>query len=144
LLAGSDSLILLLLFCKGVHVPPWDAKTTSCPQLCRIEDPTVLMNCATKLGNSIPEVSCQGGETKNCALCAKKRIANLKQSRSDPQLRVNSINKIYDICRFRPRFRMCAKQTTLITDESINDKRVSQKHKVAADFAGCNVRLTDI
>jgi len=33
--------------------------------------------------------------TKNCALCANERIAIPKQSRSNPQLFINSNNEIY-------------------------------------------------
>jgi len=54
--------------------------------------------------------------TKNCALCAKERIATLKQSRSNPQLLVNSDNEICGACGHRLRFNMCAKQATPSTD----------------------------
>jgi len=58
--------------------------------------------------------------TKNCALCAKERIAILKQSKSNPQHLVNSNN-----CRQRARSHGHAKQTSPNADESINDERAS-------------------
>jgi len=81
---------------------------------------------------------------KNCALCAKERLAILKQSRSNPQLIINSNNEIYGACRHRPRFHRCVKQTTPSTDESINDERANPKHKVTTDFTRCNVCLADV
>ena len=77
--------------------------------------------------------------TKNCSLCAI-----LKQSRSNPQLLVNSNNKICGSCGHRPCFHRCVKKTTPSTDESINDERASPTHKVATDFARCNVCLVDV
>ena len=56
--------------------------------------------------------------TKNCAMCAEERIAILKQSRSNPQLLINSDIKIYSACRHRPHFDKHAKQTNHSTDES--------------------------
>jgi len=72
--------------------------------------------------------------TKNSALCAKERIAILKQSRSNPQLLINSKNKINRACGHRPRFHRHAKQTTPSADGSINDERASPTHKVTTDF----------
>jgi len=82
--------------------------------------------------------------TKNCALCAKERLEILKQSRSNPQLLVNSNNEICGACRHRPRFHRCAKQTTPSADESINDERASPTHEVATDFTRCSVCLVDV
>jgi len=82
--------------------------------------------------------------TKNCALCAKERLAILKQSRSNPQLLINSNNKICGACRHRPRFHRHAKQTTPSTDESINDEEVSPTHEVATDLTRCNVCTVDV
>jgi len=81
---------------------------------------------------------------KNCALCAKERFAILEQSRSNPQLLVNSNNEISGACGHRPRFRGHAKQTTPSTDESINDERASPTHEVVTDFARCNICLVDV
>ena len=82
--------------------------------------------------------------TKNCGLCAKEWIAILKQSRSNPQLLVNHHNKICGACGCRPHFHRCTKQTTLSTDESINDERVSPTCEVTTDFTRCNVCLADV
>jgi len=82
--------------------------------------------------------------TKKCALCAKERIAILKQSRSNPHLLINSNNEIYGACRYRPHFHRYAKQTTPNTDESINDERASPTHQVTTHFARCNVCLADV
>ena len=62
---------------------------------------------------------------KNCARCAEERIAILKQSKSNPQLLVNSDNEICALCA--------------CTDESINDARASSTNKVTTDSAGHNV-----
>jgi len=56
---------------------------------------------------------------------------------------VNFNKEINGACGHRPRFHKHEKQTTPITDESINDKMASLTHKVATDFAGCNVCLVD-
>jgi len=84
--------------------------------------------------------------TKNCALHAKERIAILKQSRSNPQLLVNSIgnNKINGTCGHRLRFHRCAKQTAPSADESINDERASPPCEIATGFDGCNVCTADV
>ena len=82
--------------------------------------------------------------TKICTLCATERIAILKQSRSNPQLLINSNNKIYGACRHRPHFHRHVKQTTPSTDESINDKRTSQTHKVTTNFTRYNICLADV
>jgi len=82
--------------------------------------------------------------TKNCALCAKERIAIVKQSRSNLQLLLNSNNKICDTCRHRPRLHMHVKQTSPDADESINDERVSPTREVTTNFTGCNVCLADV
>jgi len=82
--------------------------------------------------------------TKNCALCARERLAILKQSRSNPQLLITSNNEIYGVCGHRPRFHGCVKQTTPSTDESINDERASPTHEVATDFPGCNMCPVDV
>jgi len=82
--------------------------------------------------------------TKNCALCAKERLEILKQSRSNPQLFINSNNEIYGACRDRPRFHRHVKQITPSTDESINDERASPTHKVTTYFTRCNVCLVDV
>jgi len=58
--------------------------------------------------------------TKNCAMCAKERIAILKQSRSNPQLFINSDNENYGACGHRSRFDRHVKQTPS-TDESSNE-----------------------
>jgi len=80
--------------------------------------------------------------TKNCALCAKERIALLKQSRSNPQLLINSNNEIDRACGHTPRFYgHNVKQTTPSTDESINDERVSPTHEVST---WCNVCLAEV
>jgi len=81
---------------------------------------------------------------KKCALCAKERLEILKQSRSNPQLLINSNNEIYGTCRHRPRFHRCAKQATPSADESVSDERASPTHKVTTDFARCNVCLVDV
>jgi len=82
---------------------------------------------------------------KNRALCAKERIAVLRQSRSNPQLLINSDNKIYGACRQRPHFiARHAKQTTPSTDESTNDESISPTCEVTTDFARCNVCLADV
>jgi len=72
--------------------------------------------------------------TKNCVMCAKERIAVLKQSRSNPQLLINSNNTIYGACGHRPCFHRCVKQTTPSTDESINEERVSPTYKDAVGW----------
>jgi len=59
--------------------------------------------------------------TKNCALCAKKRIAILKQSTSNQQLLINSNSKVHGVCRHRPHFHRHVKQITPITNGSSND-----------------------
>jgi len=82
--------------------------------------------------------------TKNCPLCAKERIANLKQSRSNPQFLINSNNEMCGPCRRRPRFHMHVKQTTPSACEPINDERVSPTCEVTTDFARCNVCLADV
>jgi len=82
--------------------------------------------------------------TKNCAMCAKERIAILKQSRSNAQLPINANNEICGVCGHRPCFHRHANQTTPNTDESINDKRVSPTHEVTTDFTRCNVCLADV
>jgi len=76
--------------------------------------------------------------SKNCALFEKERIAILKQSRSNPQLLINSDNKICGACRHRLCFHRHPKQIIPSTDESINDERVSRKHEVATNFGRCN------
>jgi len=73
-----------------------------------------------------------------------KTAATLKQSRSNPQLLINSNNKICGVCRGRPRFHRCVKQTTPITDESINDKRGNSTHKVTKTVARCNICMADV
>jgi len=73
-----------------------------------------------------------------------KRNAILKQSRSNPQLLLNSNNEIYDACGHRPRFHRHVKQMTPSTDDSINDKRASPIHEVTTDLARCNVCLPDV
>ena len=93
-------------------------------------------------GNPISPV--KSFATKNCAMCAKERLAILKQSRSNPQLLINSNNKICGACRHRPRFHRHAKQTTPSTDESINDEEVSPTHEVATDLTRCNVCTVDV
>ena len=82
--------------------------------------------------------------TKNCAMCDKETIAILKQSRSNPQFHINFNNEICGACRHKPHFHRHAKQTPPNTEESINDKTVSPTHKVATDFASCNVCLADV
>jgi len=72
--------------------------------------------------------------TKNCALCAKERIAALKQFRSNPQLLINSNNLICGACKHRPRFHRYVKQTTPSTDESINDERASCQRASCATY----------
>jgi len=67
--------------------------------------------------------------TQNYALCAKERIAICKQSRSNPQLFINSNNEICGACRHRPRFNRWVKQTTPNTHKSINDERASPTHR---------------
>jgi len=67
-----------------------------------------------------------------------------KQSRSNPQLLVNSNNEIYSACRHRSHSHRHAKQTTPSTDESINDKRASPTHEVTTDFSRCNVCLVGV
>jgi len=62
--------------------------------------------------------------TKNCDMCAKERIAILKQSRSNPHLLINSNNEIYGACGHRQRFHRYVKQTTPSNDGSINDKQL--------------------
>ena len=82
---------------------------------------------------------------KNCAMCAKERIAILNNP--DPTHNFLSTllwHQIYGACRHRPRFHVCAKQTTPNTDESINDKRAIPSIQVATDFTRCNVCLTDV
>jgi len=71
--------------------------------------------------------------TKNFALWAKMRIAILNQSRSNPQLAINSDN---EIC--------IEKQATPSADESINGKRANPAQKVNTDFATCNFCLADV
>jgi len=93
-------------------------------------------------GNPISAV--KSFATKNCTLCAKERLAIFKQSTSNPQLLINSKNKIYGASRHSPRFHRCAKQTSPSTDESINDERASPTHEVATDFTRCNVCLVDV
>jgi len=78
--------------------------------------------------------------TKNCALCAKERIAVLKQSRSNAQFLINSNN---GACRHRPHFHMYVKQTTPGTDESIHDERASPTREVPTDLTRCNVCLAN-
>jgi len=73
---------------------------------------------------------------KNCTMCAKERIAIIEQSRSNPQLCVNSNNKICDACRHRPQFFRCAEQTSPITDESIDDERANP-----TNVSRCNICL---
>jgi len=73
-----------------------------------------------------------------------KRNAILKQSRSNPQLLLNSNNEIYDACGHRPRFHRHVKQMTPSTDDSINDERASPIHEVTTDLARCNVCLADV
>jgi len=80
----------------------------------------------------------------NCAMCAKERIAILKQSKSNPQLLINSKNEIYGAHRHTPRFHGWTKQTTPSADESINDERASPTHEVTTDFTRCNVCLADV
>ena len=76
--------------------------------------------------------------TKNCVMCAKERIAILKQSRSNPQLLVNSNNEISSGCRHMPGFHRCAKQTTPSTDESGQSmtKEPAQQRKLPWIFLG--------
>jgi len=81
---------------------------------------------------------------KNCALCAKERLAILKQSRSNPQRLINSNNEICGACRHRPRFHRYVNQTTPSTHESTNDERVSPTHEVTTVFSRCNVCLVDV
>ena len=80
--------------------------------------------------------------TKNCTLCAKERTAILKQSKSNPQLLINSNNKIYGVYRHHPHFHKNVKQTTPTSDGSNNDKRVKPTHKVATNSNRCNLCLT--
>jgi len=77
-------------------------------------------------------------------MCAKERIAILKQFKSNPQLLIDSDNEMCDACRHRPHFHRHAKQTTPSTDESINDERASPTHKVTKAFAGCIVCPDDV
>jgi len=86
----------------------------------------------------------QNFTTKNCALCVKERLAIPKQSRSNPQLLINSNNEICGACGHRPRFHRSVKQTTPGTNESINDKRVIPTNEVTTDFVVCNVCLADV
>jgi len=72
-----------------------------------------------------PIIAVKTVATKNCALHVKERIAILKQSRCNPQLLVNSNNEICGACGHGPCFHRCAKHTSRIIDESMNDKRVS-------------------
>jgi len=73
-----------------------------------------------------------------CALCAKERTTILKQSRSNPQLFINSDNEMCDACKHRPPFQtsMHVKQTTPDTDEPINDKWASPTDEVATNATG--------
>jgi len=57
---------------------------------------------------------------------------------------INSDNECCGACGRRPRFRRRAKQTTPITNESINDKTDSLTHKGATDFSRCNVCQVDV
>jgi len=57
--------------------------------------------------------------TKNCALCAKERLAILKQSRSNPQLLIKSNNEACGACRHRPCFRRHAKQPPALMSQSM-------------------------
>jgi len=82
--------------------------------------------------------------TKNCAPCAKEKIAILEQSRSNPQLLINFNNEMCSACGCRLRFQRHANQTTSSTDESVNDERASPTNTVATDFARCNVCLADV
>jgi len=82
--------------------------------------------------------------TKNCAPCAKEKIAILEQSRSNPQLLVDFNNEMCSACGHRPRFQRHANQTTSSTDESINDERASPTNAVTTDFDRCNVCLADV
>ena len=82
--------------------------------------------------------------TRNCTLCAKERTAILKQSRTNPQLLINSNNEIYGACRHRPKFHRYVKQTTPSTDESINDERVNPTQEVTTDTNRCQICLADV
>mgnify|MGYP001787478984 FL=1 len=83
--------------------------------------------------------------TKNCALCAKERVAILKQHKSNPQLLINSNNEIYGACRHHPKFHRYVKQTPSSTDESTNDERVNTTHEVTTETTiRCNVCLADV
>jgi len=76
---------------------------------------------------------------KNCALCAKERNAILKQSRSNPQLLVNSNNKICGVCRHTRWFHRCAKQTIpammsqSMTKESVQHTKFQQRTQQKKD-----------
>jgi len=63
-------------------------------------------------GNPISVVKTFATSTKNCALFAEERTAILKQSRSNPQLLVNSNNEIYSACKHRPHSHGNVQQTT--------------------------------
>jgi len=56
-------------------------------------------------------------------MCVKDRIAILKQSKSNPQLLIDSDNKIGRACGHRLRFHKCAKQTTptLMSQSMMNE-----------------------
>jgi len=74
---------------------------------------------------------------KNCALYPEERIAILKQSRSNPQLLINSNNEMYGVCRHIPRFHRHVKQTTPSTDEFLSKKSLRsgwQKHDWTSTF----------
>jgi len=89
------------------------------------------MTCIIISGNPISALKMFAN--KSCALCAKERIAIFKQSKSNPQLLINSNNIICGACQHTPHFHRHAKQTTPSTEASINEKRVSPRHEVATD-----------
>jgi len=119
----------------------WFMRQTLCNpiQWCKSipRQPTWRNNLHHHLATQLVIIVVKTFATKNCALCAKERIAILKQFRSNPQLLFNSNNEIYNVCRHRQHFHVCVKQTTPSTDESINEKRASPTHEVNTDFTRC-------
>ena len=89
---------------------------------------------AAASGKATPSVQSKLLPPKTAPPVPKRELQILKHFRSDPQLVVNSNNKIYGAY---------GKATTHSTDESINDERGSPMHEVVKDFTRCNVCLAD-